>query len=81
VRRSLNGLSRSDCAWRSKRETPLAYDEALAELGGAAPLGQAPRARSSFWRYSTLLDPTQYGDVRRLIPRANQAGIQLRPLS
>jgi perosamine synthetase len=64
----------------SKRETALAYDEALALLGGAAPVGQASWARSSFWMYSTLLDPAHYGDVRRLIAHANQAGIQLRPL-
>jgi perosamine synthetase len=64
----------------SKRETARAYDEALAALGGAEPLGQAPWASSSFWMYSTLLDPAHYGDVRQLMARANQTGIQLRRL-
>jgi perosamine synthetase len=64
----------------SKRETARVYDAALAALGGAEPLGEAPWASSSFWMYSTLLDPTDYGAARALIARANAAGIQLRPL-
>jgi len=64
----------------SKRETARAYTAALAALGGAEPLGEAPWASSSFWMYSALLDPARYGDVRALIARANAARIQLRPL-
>lgn len=64
----------------SKRETARAYAVALAALGGAEPLGEAPWATSSYWMYSALLDPARYGDARDLITRANTAGIQLRPL-
>ena len=64
----------------SKRETARAYDAALAALGGAGPLGEAPWASSSFWMYSTLLEPKIYGDARATIARGNAAGIQLRPL-
>ncbi|PYN66136.1 MAG: LegC family aminotransferase [Candidatus Rokuibacteriota bacterium] len=63
-----------------KRETARVYAEALAALGGAEPLGEAPWATSSFWMSSTLLDPARYGDARALIARANAEGIQLRPL-
>ena len=64
----------------SKRETARAYAVALAALGGAEPLGEAPWATSSYWMYSVLLDPACYGDARDLIARANAEGIQLRPL-
>lgn len=64
----------------AKRRTAALYTGALGRLGGIAPLGEAPRAFSTFWMYSILLDPDRYGDVRPLIAAANQEGIQLRPL-
>ena len=63
-----------------KRATARAYDEALARLGGATPLGEAPWAFSNFWMYSVLLDPRRYGDIPRLVRLAAKDGIQLRPL-
>ncbi len=73
-------LEQLDRFLASKRETARAYTAALERLGGADPLGEAPWASSSFWMYSTLLDPGRYGDVRALIARAGAEGIQLRPL-
>jgi perosamine synthetase len=64
----------------AKRETARAYTEALARLGGAEPLGEAPWAFSTFWMFPVLLDPSRFGDVRPLIARANAEGIALRPL-
>ena len=73
-------LEQLDRFLASKRETAHAYTAALERLGGAEPLGEAPWASSSFWMYSTLLDPGRYGDVRALIAGAGAVGIQLRPL-
>ena len=64
----------------TKRRTAALYSEALARLSGAEPLGEAPWAFSTSWMYSVLLDPGRYGDVRRLVERANAEGIQCRPL-
>jgi perosamine synthetase len=73
-------LEQLDAFVASKRETARMYSEALARLGGATPLGEAPWAFSNFWMYSVLLDPARYGDVPRLVQRATKEGIQLRPV-
>ncbi|HET7875262.1 MAG TPA: LegC family aminotransferase [Methylomirabilota bacterium] len=73
-------LEQLDGFLEAKRETARHYDALLVPLGGVEPLGEASWARSSFWMYSALLDPGAWGDVRRLIGRANDEGIELRPL-
>ena len=73
-------LEQLDAFVADKRETARVYSAALAHLGGATPLGEAPWASSSFWMYSTLLDPAIYGDVPGLVRAAAKDGIQLRPL-
>jgi perosamine synthetase len=73
-------LEQLDGFLEAKRQTARHYRELLAPLGGIELQGEAPWARASFWMYSVLLDPAAYGDVRRLIARANDEGIGLRPL-
>lgn len=73
-------LEQLDRFIEAKRRTAQAYTDALARLGGIEPLGEAPWAFSTFWMYSALLDPARYGTAREVIARANEEGIQLRPL-
>ena len=62
-----------------KRATAQAYSKAFAALDGVTPLEEASWAYSTYWMYSVLLGPS-WGDVRSLIARTNEQGIQLRPL-
>jgi perosamine synthetase len=73
-------LEQIDGFLEAKRETAGHYGDLLSSLSGIGPLGEASWARSSFWMYSVLLDPARYGDVRKLIARADDEGIQFRPL-
>lgn len=73
-------LEQLDGFIEAKRKTARVYTEAVGRLGGTEPLGEAPWAFSTFWMYSVLLDPSQHGDVRRLIAAANEGGIEVRPL-
>jgi dTDP-4-amino-4,6-dideoxygalactose transaminase len=73
-------LEQLDAFVVAKRATAAFYSEALDALGGATPLREAPWARSSYWMYSTLLDPLRYGDARDLLRDAGAAGIGCRPV-
>ena len=64
----------------SKRETAREYAAALARIGGATPLGEAPWAFSNFWLFSTLLDPARWGVASKLIAAVGKDGVQCRPL-
>ena len=64
----------------AKRRTAAFYRDTLARLGGFEPLGEAPWATSTYWMFSTLVEPARCADVRALLARLNARGIQARPL-
>jgi perosamine synthetase len=72
-------LEQLDAFVNAKRATARAYAEALATLGGVTPFRESPWARSTYWMTSALFDD-DWGDIRKLVVRANEAGIGLRPL-
>ena len=72
-------LEQLDGFIEAKRATAQAYSKALVALEGVTPLEEAPWACSTYWMYSVLLG-AGWGDVRALIARTNEQGIQLRPL-
>jgi perosamine synthetase len=72
-------LEQLDGFIEAKRATAQAYSKALVALDGVTPLEEAPWAFSTYWMYSVLLG-AGWGDVRALIARTNEQGIQLRPL-
>lgn len=64
----------------AKRRTAAFYRDALARLGGFHPLGEAPWATSTYWMFSTLVEPGRCADVRALLRKLSERGIQARPL-
>ena len=77
---TFEGFNELDSFIASKRETAQAYATALAKLGGATPLGEAPWAFSNYWLFSTLLDPARWGVAAKLIAAARADGVECRPL-
>jgi perosamine synthetase len=64
-----------------KREIAARYEASLAGISGISSMAQAPWAWSTFWMYTVLIDPAQYGlDSRRLLQQLAERSIQTRPL-
>jgi perosamine synthetase len=65
----------------AKRRHALEYMTALDDVAGITPMPEASWAFSTFWLYTVLVDPAQYGtDSRALLSRLAGQGIQSRPL-
>lgn len=64
-----------------KLEIGAAYDAALADVPGLAPLGQAPWGQSSRWLYTVRVEEGSFGlDSRGLLRHLEARRIQSRPL-
>jgi perosamine synthetase len=65
----------------AKRRIAAIYTEALKEVPGITPMGEASWAYSIFWMYTILVDETKYGvNSRALLSELGEASIQTRPL-
>jgi perosamine synthetase len=65
----------------AKRRHADRYSDALRQTAGISPMAEALWAASTFWLYTVLVDPVQYGaDSRSLLGRLARNGIQSRPL-
>lgn len=65
----------------AKRRIASAYTSSLAKVSGVSPMRTAPWARPTFWMYTVLVDPTNYGmDSRSLLKHLVEQRIQTRPL-
>lgn len=65
----------------AKRRIARVYHEAVADLPGLTPQGEAEWARSADWMYSMRVDASRYGmGSRDLFRRLQEARIQSRPL-
>jgi perosamine synthetase len=64
-----------------KRATAQRYSEAFDGTAGLTPMREAPWAFSTFWLYTALVDPVQFGmDSRALLRHLQTWRIQSRPL-
>jgi perosamine synthetase len=64
-----------------KRKIAARYTAALAGIPGVTPMPEAAWVRSSFWLYTVLVDPNEFGLTSRELLRAlERVGIQTRPL-
>lgn len=64
-----------------KRSIANSYRRALESIQGISLMSEAPWARSIYWMYTVLVDPSEYGeDSRALMRRFASQGIQTRPL-
>jgi len=74
----LENLESFICA---KRKIANAYQEALRNIAGIIPMGEAPWAYSIHWMYTVLVDESSYGlSSRGLLKEMEQQRIQTRPL-
>jgi perosamine synthetase len=74
-------MERLDDFIHAKRRIARRYTEAFHEVKGIIPSKEAPWAYSTFWMYTILVDPHDYGrDSRDLLKDLQSAGIQTRPL-
>jgi len=65
----------------AKRRIADVYLRELASVPGVQPMGQAPWAASTWWLFTTLINPQVYGEDRRALHmRLAQGGITTRPL-
>ena len=65
----------------AKRRIASAYTSALEKIPGVTPMPTASWARQTFWMYTVLIDPAQYGmDSRCLLNHLTERRIQSRPL-
>jgi perosamine synthetase len=65
----------------AKRRLASTYTEAFKTVPGIRPMREAEWAISTFWMYTILLDPIQYGmDSRELLHHLSALNIQTRPL-
>jgi perosamine synthetase len=64
-----------------KRSIAARYQQALAGIPGLTPMNHAPWAESTFWMYTILVDPIEFGvDARQLLRVLELQKIQTRPL-
>lgn len=64
-----------------KRRIAATYTGALGDMPGITPMAEAPRAFSTCWLYTVLVNAAQYReDSRELLRRLYDSGIQARPL-
>jgi perosamine synthetase len=74
----LENLESFICA---KRKIANAYQEALRNIAGIIPMGEAPWAYSIHWMYTVLVDESSYGlSSRGLLKWLEKEKIQTRPL-
>jgi perosamine synthetase len=64
-----------------KRSIAARYQQRLAGIPGLTPMRNASWAESTFWMYTVLVDPTEFGiDSRQLLRLLESKKIQTRPL-
>ncbi len=64
-----------------KRRLASRYAEALSQIGGITVMPEAPWTWSTYWLYTILVDPKDYGiDSRELLQELARRRIQARPL-
>jgi perosamine synthetase len=74
-------LEHLDAYVERKRAIASAYTSAFGDVRGLTPMAEAAWARSSFWLYTVLVDPREFGiDSRALLRRLADRKIQARPL-
>lgn len=65
----------------AKRRIAQTYAAAFARIPGITGMREAPWAKSIFWLYTILVDPSMCGLDRRALARSlREAGVQSRPL-
>jgi dTDP-4-amino-4,6-dideoxygalactose transaminase len=65
----------------AKRRIAASYSKAVEGISGITPMREAPWAYSTFWLYTILVNPLEFGmDSRTLLRRLEQERIQARPL-
>lgn len=65
----------------AKRTLAGRYASAFSNLRGIVSMPEAPWAQSSFWMYTVLIQPDEFGmDSRRLLRQLEKQRIQCRPL-
>ena len=65
----------------AKRRNAAVYTAAVEKIPGILPMPEADWAKSAFWLYTILVDPTAYGmDSRGLLRALERDGIETRPL-
>ena len=74
-------MEQMDSYFRAKRKIATRYATALSQVPGVVAMPQAPWATSSFWMYTILIRPDQFGmNSRRLLLELGNREIQSRPL-
>ena len=64
-----------------KRSIAAHYQERLARVPGLTPMRNASWAESTYWMYTVLIDPIEFGvDSRKLLRILESQNIQTRPL-
>lgn len=64
-----------------KRSIAARYNEGLADVSGLIPMRSAPWAESTYWMYTMLVDPIEFGSGSRELLRVLESQkIQTRPL-
>lgn len=65
----------------AKHRIAAIYVDALKDMPGLSPMGEAPWAESVFWLFTVLVDQEMYGmGSRELLGELEERGIQTRPL-
>lgn len=65
----------------AKKRIATVYSSAFKEVPGVTPMPVASWANPTFWMYTVLIDPGEYGmDSRNLLKRLGERCIQSRPL-
>jgi perosamine synthetase len=66
---------------QTKREIASRYETTLDDVPGITFMAQAPWAFTTYWMYTVLVEPREYGlDSRQLLQRLAERSIQTRPL-
>jgi perosamine synthetase len=74
-------MEKMDSYLKAKRKIATRYATAFSKVFGVVPMPQAPWATSSFWMYTILIKPHQFGiNSRRLLLELGKQRIQSRPL-
>lgn len=66
---------------QKKRAVAARYHDSFKDLPGVSLIQEAPWARSSWWMYSLLIEPEEFGcDRNEVLARLREKGIQSRPV-